>query len=883
MAEEDLIFGSKRHLFGGIQPSNMKEFRVLYSNDDDLNRAKITATLPDNTIINGQTLCTVAGAVIRRKKNSVPVDEFDGELAMDIKTNGVFYDANVDVDVTYGYAAFPYTTYGVYNRDPVNAATVTILNGYPPEPLSRFTAITGFAGGLPQITLSLSHPGNTQIDGKDVNTLAGIMVRRSKEAFPVDETQGVLIKDFAIEDPTQRNMNFEYVDTAVEINSTYYYSAFPYTTKGVYNRDAGNRATTMVDAGEPPANMPYFTLKPISIGQNAAVTIEADLPASPEEGLTVSVPIRKKAGGYPESSTDGELVTTFYQNDILYKNDHHHFNDINVEDGVQYFYQAFPTTSRGAVNTNAVPANQQSVTAKAKWVFGLGYNPEETDPSLAITYTNDNASFASAYMDYATDTFNYGSWDFEPGTFFMPKPCVLNKDGTVRYYLNPENYGQKADGTAIESMDVLKSSGANMMMEWLAIYTSHTHNYSTGYIGIQISNVPISGSGTNKPPISNFAAPGKYDWRNPYELYGNKFYTAIFPGGTVSETGNTIRSLSEIKPYYNNTTAANMKAYAEMNNVDPSMPCWSGEPSCDSELISFLLVLMGKSTDCQKIFGMGELSASSNDSFLSGSLNDKGMFYGSSDSSKPVKVFGMESLWGGLPRYVLGYFLLNMIKEFEDIYTDSSGNIQYKPVKDLTIPLFYKVNLPFASEFMGYTGANTGVGFPAIIPDKGKGIDAATIWWIIRTVDSSGNYDSVTYTAPKTSEYGNGFISKLSVPYNDENFFRLEPGKHDMSTPLYSESDYWNHLKGSDSTYVPDYMAIKTYPSGTALAKDITSNWKSVKYIPCYIGSDIAYTMISTIKRAGPFALTFSTNLTGCNVRIRYVPPIIKPEEGETT
>lgn len=64
MAEEDMIFGKNRHLFGGIQPSDMKVFSVF----GGTNSIVITATLPNDTVVNGYTLCTVAGAVIRRKK-----------------------------------------------------------------------------------------------------------------------------------------------------------------------------------------------------------------------------------------------------------------------------------------------------------------------------------------------------------------------------------------------------------------------------------------------------------------------------------------------------------------------------------------------------------------------------------------------------------------------------------------------------------------------------------------------------------------------------------------------------------------------------------------------------------------------------------------------
>lgn len=47
-----------------------------------------------DTIINGQTLCTVAGAVIRRSTTGYPETEFDGTLVATITANGSIYDTN---------------------------------------------------------------------------------------------------------------------------------------------------------------------------------------------------------------------------------------------------------------------------------------------------------------------------------------------------------------------------------------------------------------------------------------------------------------------------------------------------------------------------------------------------------------------------------------------------------------------------------------------------------------------------------------------------------------------------------------------------------------------------------------------------------------------
>ena len=79
MAEEDLIFGKNRHFFGGIEPSNMVAFSAAL--DAATNKVLITATLPTDTVVNGQTLCSVAGAVIRRKSTDYPTDEFESYAA----------------------------------------------------------------------------------------------------------------------------------------------------------------------------------------------------------------------------------------------------------------------------------------------------------------------------------------------------------------------------------------------------------------------------------------------------------------------------------------------------------------------------------------------------------------------------------------------------------------------------------------------------------------------------------------------------------------------------------------------------------------------------------------------------------------------------------
>lgn len=121
MAVEDIIWGKNRHVFGGIEPSNMVEFTVVPS----ISSIKIIFTPPGDTIIDGQTICTVAGVTIRRRSDRYPTNEFDGDEVCTIRKRRrcSYEDISVDPSRTYYYAAFPFSTQDVYNRNPANRAT----------------------------------------------------------------------------------------------------------------------------------------------------------------------------------------------------------------------------------------------------------------------------------------------------------------------------------------------------------------------------------------------------------------------------------------------------------------------------------------------------------------------------------------------------------------------------------------------------------------------------------------------------------------------------------------------------------------------------------------------------------------------------------------
>ena len=76
-------------------------------------------------------------------------------------------------------------------------------------------------------------------------------------------------------------------------------------------------------------------------------------------------------------------------------------------------------------------------------VYGWHVDPSISDPAQAVTYLADAVGKTPAAM--GASSFSYGDW---ADAFFMPRPCMLRSDGTVAYYLDPNDYTKKADGSS---------------------------------------------------------------------------------------------------------------------------------------------------------------------------------------------------------------------------------------------------------------------------------------------------------------------------------------------------------------------------------------------------------------------------------------------------
>lgn len=265
---------------------------------------------------------------------------------------------------------------------------------------------------------------------------------------------------------------------------------------------------------------------------------------------------------------------------------------------------------------------------KAVKVYTYHVNPNESDPEDAVTYLDDATGLTPAKM--GASSFSYGSW---ANAWFLPRPCVLKFDGTVDYYLNPNDYSKKTDGTA-SAIDSSNTTG-NVMLEFPKIWVKRV-NDGNGARTVSIASVNVDGT---YKCWSNINAEDK-------EV--DHFYLPAYNGTIHSSKMRSLSGVTLNTTYAPNYTRAQEVTAATANNPT-GKNLWYTETWADFCLIYDLLYLMGKSLDVQRTFGQGLSSGSETAmrAYVTGTHNAKGLFYGDiSGTSTAVKVLGMENLWG---------------------------------------------------------------------------------------------------------------------------------------------------------------------------------------------------------------------------------------------
>lgn len=426
-------------------------------------------------------------------------------------------------------------------------------------------------------------------------------------------------------------------------------------TLTLVSNDGTALSTATIKSSGSNFNIPNVTNIVASKGNAMATLTWTDPNDISYEGVTLAkwagTIVVQKTGSAPTSKDDGTIVFT-----ETTRNQHKTtpLTISNLTNDTTYYFGVFPYTDNGVYNYDA--SQVVSVTPKAYTVYGMHINGSESNPANMITYLSDcaNAGFTHpAKMNFSTGKFDWGDW---ANAFFIPKSCMLKYNGTVDYYLNENDETKKVDGTA---SDVGNSSyGGNAMMEW-------------GQLWWKL--VPDSNGNGTSFYIADAQVDDTYHAYNNVDCNGkiNKhFYTPKYFGSNIS---NKLRSISGASNSVS-TTAQQEIDLAKANNQDSSNPIWYTEVYADRLLINLLLVMMAKNMNTQAVYGTGRCASSNSSAIGNGTMNGKGMFWGSQDQTSGVKVFGMENWWGNIWRRVAGYMNISNVIYTKLTYDTSDGS-----------------------------------------------------------------------------------------------------------------------------------------------------------------------------------------------------------------
>jgi hypothetical protein len=372
--------------------------------------------------------------------------------------------------------------------------------------------------------------------------------------------------------------------------------------------------------GVPPSNVINPT---ISIG-NGQLTIKwTDPNDTVIDGQLISTwagtKLVRKVGSFPVNEKDGILLV---DNKVRGAYAINGFVDTGLTNGTTYYYQLFPYNDLGAVNRNV--ANRLSATPQPFKIFGVRIDLTNSNPASAVTYTDDAVGM----------TAGSSAWD-SMAIFKDIKPCVL-KNGVVQYYLNPNDFTKKADGSAA---DITSGNDGDVMIEIPKTGFSITTNGN--YIDVKVTDNP------------NNAAFKYYAHSRAAEGDRQKLYIGAYKG--YKDGSNKLRSLSGKAPTVSQTIGT-FRSQAQANGSGYDMLSFY-----PLTLIQCLYLIKYKNLDSQTALGQGYVGGTAAQN--TGATNSSGMCYGSTSTTSRVKLFGIEDFWGNIWEWIDG------------LYSDASRNI----------------------------------------------------------------------------------------------------------------------------------------------------------------------------------------------------------------
>lgn len=327
--------------------------------------------------------------------------------------------------------------------------------------------------------------------------------------------------------------------------------------------------------------------------------------------------IVRKTGSYPQNENDGVAVV---QNGVRNQYNTNGYVDTGLMNDTTYYYSAF------AYNVDDVFSSKVdvAVTPKSHVIYGVKIDTTNSNPETAVSYIEQSTGFTPAKGN--NGNFIGGSW-LDKFPFNLVKPCVV-KNKTVQYYLNPNDYTKKLDGTVA---DITSGNDGDVMVEFPKVFWKFETIGTDLYIRISDTKVDAG-----YKPLAHTRGVVEND----------KTYIGAYLGYSLS---SKLRSLSGKMPTVNQTISA-FRTLAQANGAG-----YEQMPFYQLSLMQVLSLIMFKNRDMQTALGRGFVDGNSG-AIATGGTDKKGMFFGETTGKMQNKFCGVEDFWGNCFYWIDGLF-----------------------------------------------------------------------------------------------------------------------------------------------------------------------------------------------------------------------------------
>ena len=327
----------------------------------------------------------------------------------------------------------------------------------------------------------------------------------------------------------------------------------------------------------------------------------------------------KKIGSPPLSYDDGEILI---DNIIKDKYKDNPYIDTNIEIGQEYYYGLFSYDQNGVYNTSFANIMHTTGTSLESLTYSFILDLDESNPDNNITYADDAE-------EYTTPE----SWD-DSFLFNAIKPCVL-KDGQVNYYLDPNNYDLKEDGTPSD----LTGSDGDVMVEFPPLFykVETIENRKLKFL-IRADYEDLVNNEEWCKAHLNYIDKLKY---------GKKLYHSVYIATTNNNNNNTVLSVATNQKVFIQERITNL-----INRVKAKGANVFLTGIFDFNLLTILCFLRFKTTNLQKIFNLEKfvnITTQNKIEYTIGSLKTGGLFSGCGSDSpqEAIKICGIEFFCNG--------------------------------------------------------------------------------------------------------------------------------------------------------------------------------------------------------------------------------------------